>query len=135
MRSDTVILVTLGVFAFCLVYVLGNFLYSFMRYRSDPAQREMVRRATLFRIGRVAEGTIYDLDDRSLYYQYNVNGVPYSTAQDISAIEICLPENRNMVIGEVWVKFDSNNPSNSIVVSEQWSGFRANVGRAKAASV
>lgn len=68
---------------------------------------------------------ILDLDDISIYYHYTVNGVPYSTAQNFSAIEICLPENRNLVIGEVSVKYAANNPANSIVVCEQWSGFKA----------
>ena len=113
---------------------MGSFLYSFVRYRADPAQREKNRRARLYRAGRVAEGMILDLDETSIYYQYTVNGVPYSTAQDFSTIEICLPEDRNLVIGAVWVKFDSNNPANSIVVCEQWSGFRASAGSRTVAS-
>ena len=87
----------------------------------------------LYRAGRVAEGMILDLDEKSIYYHYTVNGVPYSTSQDFSAIQICLPENHNLVIGQVWVKFDSNNPANSIVVCEHWSGFRATPTRALAA--
>ena len=133
MQPNTVILITLGFFSLCLVYILGSFLYGFVRYRVDPMQREMNRRTMLYRKGRVAEGMILDLDERSIYYQYTVNGVPYSTAQDFSAIEICLPENRNLVIGQVWVKFDSNNPANSIVVCEHWSGFRASPARTLAA--
>ncbi len=100
-------------------------MYSFVRYRIDPTMKEKTRRAVLHRTGRVAEGMILDLDDVSIYYHYTVNGVPYSTAQNFSAIEICLPENRNLVIGEVSVKYASNNPANSIVVCEQWSGFKA----------
>ena len=129
MKPDTVILIVLGSFALCLTYILGSFLYSFLRYRTDPAQREKNRRTRLYRTGRVAEGMILDLDETSIYYHYTVNGVPYSTAQDFSAIELCLPENRNLVIGAVRVKFDSNNPANSIVVCEQWSGFRSGLGR------
>lgn len=100
-------------------------MYSFVRYRIDPTMKEKTRRSVLHRTGRVAEGMILDLDDISIYYHYTVNGVPYSTAQNFSAIEICLPENRNLVIGEVSVKYAANNPANSIVVCEQWSGFKA----------
>ena len=103
MRAQTLILITLGTFSLCLIYILGSFLYSFVRYRIDPTMKEKTRRSVLHRTGRVAEGMILDLDDISIYYHYTVNGVPYSTAQNFSAIEICLPANRNLVIGEVSV--------------------------------
>lgn len=127
-------MIALGFFALCLTWILGRFLYIFTRHRADPGQREKNRRTRLYLTGRLAEGMILDLDETSIYYQYTVNGVPYSTAQDFSTIEICLPENRNLVIGTVWVKFDSNNPANSIVVCEQWSGFRASAGSRTVAS-
>ena len=128
-----VLIFTLGFFALCLAYVLGTFLYGLIRYRVDKSQREKIRRTMLNRLGRVTEGTITDLDERALYYHYTVNGVPYSAAQDVSAIVMCLPEDRNKVVGEGWVKFDSNNPANSIVVCEHWSGFRESPGKAAAA--
>ena len=55
-------------------------------------------------------------------YSYSISGVTYETAQDITALE-----NRalvaRLVSGQIAsVKYDPSNPSNSIVVADDWSG-------------
>jgi hypothetical protein len=57
-----------------------------------------------------------------LIYTYRVSGVSYECAQDVSLlaehvrhVRIDLP---------IQVRYDPHNPSNSIVVSESWSGLR-----------
>ena len=113
-------MLVLGGLAAGLCFVLP----ALVRVRRDPVLRERKRRDLLNRIGRLVEGTVLDLDDNAVYYTYAVNGVPYNTSQDVSALQPQLPVNRNAMIGEVQVKFAVNNPANSMIVSEEWSGFR-----------
>ena len=63
------------------------------------------------------------LDTRLLYYTYSISGVTYETAQDISDMEerACLG---HAVAGQAAsVKYDPSNPSNSILLADDWSGL------------
>ena len=55
-------------------------------------------------------------------YSYSISGVSYETAQDITS----LPERSaldHLIAGTpASVKYDPVNPSNSIVVADDWSG-------------
>ena len=121
MNSDALKVLALGI----LAVLLSALLYRQVRVRRDPVRRERQRRQEVYLTGRLAEGMVLDLDDSCVHYCYTVNSVPYSTAQDFSTLEQYLPTDRNSMIGEVRVKFAHNNPANSIVVCEFWSGFRA----------
>ena len=61
---------------------------------------------------------------RLLYYSYSISGVTYETAQDISGLqERGLLE--SVVTGQsASVKYDPANPSDSILVADDWSGLR-----------
>ena len=56
-------------------------------------------------------------------YAYSISGVSYETAQDISGLEerACLAK---IVAGQhASVKYDPANPSNSILIADNWSGL------------
>ncbi|HVA16316.1 MAG TPA: hypothetical protein VMV59_01245, partial [Candidatus Dormibacteraeota bacterium] len=60
---------------------------------------------------------------RMLLYSYSISGVTYEAAQDITGLEeqACL---ERVVAGQpVGVKYDPANPSNSILIADDWSGL------------
>lgn len=129
----------------------GIALYWKYRRRPDPDEMERKRRSYINQVGRIAEGRVTELVElageaqtvtrfgilgpkttkisptsahhrRLVCYSYSISGVTYETAQDITSLE-----NRDLVArlvsGQVAsVKYDPSNPSNSIVVADDWSG-------------
>jgi hypothetical protein len=58
-----------------------------------------------------------------LYYCYSISGVTYETAQDVTGLEERLLLTR-VAAGQVAsVKYDPSNPSNSILLADDWSGL------------
>jgi hypothetical protein len=58
-----------------------------------------------------------------LYYTYAISGVTYETAQDITGIEE-RAQLKRIAAGQVAsVKYDPSNPSNSILLADDWSGL------------
>lgn len=102
--------------------VVGYFVLT--SYRIPPARQERARRLALNRRGRVGDGMILEVYDRRIYYTYAINGVSYTTSQDISGLDEFLPDRPEQMVGPVWLKYSTQNPANSIVVCEQWSGIR-----------
>jgi hypothetical protein len=109
----------------------------FMRWRrKDPAEIERLRRLDINRRGRISGGRIVDLVDPEttgsksplLVYSYEVAGVTYEAAQDVTA----LPEIAAMapfLAGQVAsVKYDPKRPANSIIACEEWSGLARGAG-------
>jgi hypothetical protein len=72
----------------------------------------------------MGDATIVDVRDYVLYYTYQVRGVAYATSQDASEFHHLLPPDTSILIGPVGLKYSPNNPANSIIVCEQWSGLR-----------
>jgi hypothetical protein len=106
----------------------------FLRWRrKDPAELERLRRLDINKRGRICAGRIVDLVEaetaesksRLVVYSYEVAGVSYEAAQDVSA----LPEIAAMVhflaSRTASVKYDPKRPANSIVACEEWSGLGA----------
>ena len=60
----------------------------------------------------------------ALYYSYPVGGVQYEASQDITALRHLLPAEPERLIGSSGMKYASNNPANSILICEEWSGLR-----------
>jgi len=94
--------------------------------RKTPEERERERRLLLASRGRIAEGTILGLrkheHGRVVLYEYSVSQVTYNAGQDLST----LPEVRLEPPCEglpTRVKYDPQNPSDSIVACEKWSGL------------
>lgn len=58
-----------------------------------------------------------------LYYTYAISGVTYETAQDVTGLEERLHLTR-VAAGQIAsVKYDPSNPSNSILLADDWSGL------------
>ena len=99
-------------------------LRSALRRQPTPEQLESERRAAVNQDGRVIAGMVIDiLEDGGIVYEYDVAGVYYSTTQDVRLLDSQLPEERWRLIGPVKVKYAARNPSNSIILCENWSGF------------
>lgn len=58
-----------------------------------------------------------------LYYTYAISGVTYETAQDITGLEERLHLSRVAAGQTASVKYDPSNPSNSILLADDWSGL------------
>ena len=99
----------------------GFILYSRLRRRTDP---EVLRRASIDQMGRIIEGTVTDFQAGVVVYRWAWRGVQYEATQDLRSLAHLLPESENILIGPVTVKFLARDPSNSIVMSERWNGFR-----------
>jgi hypothetical protein len=119
----------------------------------DPENEERRRRSQLNQIGRIVEGLVVELVETSgmpapappsnkfslrkdsapvltgisrrrlVRYSYSISGVTYETAQDVTGLEerLCL---ERLAAGQpASVKYDPSNPSNSILVADDWSGI------------
>lgn len=58
-----------------------------------------------------------------LYYTYSISGVTYETAQDITGLEEAAHLSRIAAGQTASVKYDPSNPSNSILLADDWSGL------------
>jgi len=121
------------------------------RKTPDAAEIERQRRAYVNRVGRIVEGQVLEIADhgssakdsqhgrpvtsrkhaaalangtrRLLYYSYSISGVTYETAQDITGLEERLHLTRIASGQTASVKYDPSNPSNSILLADDWSGL------------
>jgi hypothetical protein len=102
--------------------------------RPSPAERERRRRFMVHREGRITDGTVFDVAEAGqgngaapenlIYYTYSIGGVDYSACQDVSTLAERVGGDTTSLIGAVYVKYQSKNPHNSIIVCEDWSGLR-----------
>jgi hypothetical protein len=135
----------LGVLAAVVVF------FWLRRKKPDDAEIERERRAYLNRVGRIVEGQVIDVVEnardaasvdgkprpvapvrtppaatmaqRLLFYTYAISGVTYETAQDITGLEERLHLTRVAAGQTASVKYDPSNPSNSILLADDWSGL------------
>jgi hypothetical protein len=104
----------------------------FLRWRrKDPAELERLRRLDVNRRGRIISGRIGDLLEGEsaglkswlVIYSYEVAGVSYEAAQDLTT----LPEVAAIALflsgSTASVKYDPEQPANSIIACEGWSGL------------
>jgi len=137
-------MIGLGVLAAIGIIVL------FRRKPEDAGELERARRAYLNRVGRIVEGQVLEIADQAravsgngdgklfalpkrsrvadgprklLYYTYAISGVTYETAQDITGLEERLHLSRVASGQTASVKYDPSNPSNSILLADDWSGL------------
>ena len=94
------------------------------RNKRDPRERERLRRVLVATKGRMGDGMVTDVGDNTLFYTYSIRGVEYTASQDVSSLRDHLPADLETLIGPVTLKFMPRNPFNSILLSEDWSGFR-----------
>jgi hypothetical protein len=94
------------------------------RVKGDPVEKERRRRLMVGREGRLVDGSILDIIDASVLYSYAVAGVEYQAAQDLSVVRNLITGPIETLIGPVTIKYLPANPSNSVILTEEWSGFR-----------
>ncbi len=121
--AETVTLVLAGVLV-SLVAVIG--VRAWKQSRVTPEERERRRRASLVAAGKMGDASLVEIRDNLIFYSYDVRGVGYTASQDVSMLREYLPPDFSVAIGHIFVKYDPRNPANSVVVSEEWSGLRAN---------
>lgn len=107
-----------------LAVVAGSLLF---RKRESAEEKERERRLWINARGRIAEGSLVQLARREnrhlLSYQYEVAGVTYNAAQDITTIRHLTRLDAHCEGLPARVKYDPQNPPNSIVICEMWSGI------------
>jgi hypothetical protein len=132
------------------IAALAMIAYAFFRPAEPPEEVERKRRLHLNQIGRIAEGQVVDLVQHSpeepasnkkvfgsrprplpavgprhfVSYSYAISGVTYHTAQDITGLEGQIRFERLVAGQPASVKYDPSNPSDSILVADDWSGLR-----------
>jgi len=99
------------------------------RSRITPAEMERRRRADLNAKGKLGDATLVEVRDQLVFYSYDVRGVEYTASQDVSMFADRLPADASVANGVVYVKYDPRNPANSMILSEEWSGFRKHPAR------
>lgn len=132
------------------VVAMAMIAYAFFRPAEDPEDVERKRRLYLNQIGRIAEGQVVELAEHPpepregqrkffgsrarpladtgprhlVTYSYAISGVTYHTAQDITGLEGQIRFERLVAGQPASVKYDPSNPSDSILVADDWSGLR-----------
>ncbi len=112
-----------------LVFGAGYYL---RKRRKTPEQLERERRLRISKHGRIIDGTVIDAqeitDERGtvqlLIYRYDVSGVSYEASQDITQLRQFVDLHTCKIGLPSSVRYDPQNPGDSIVVSEEWSGLR-----------
>ena len=136
-----------------VVAVAAVTIHRLLQKPEDPEVEERRRRFQLNQVGRIVEGLVVELVEapaspasesgsrmlsrhkaapasvvtdgmrRLIRYSYSISGVTYETAQDVTGLEerLCL---ERLAAGQpASVKYDPSNPSNSILVADDWSGI------------
>ena len=96
-----------------------------VRSRLTPERREQRRRLDINLNGRLGDALLTECHENTLYYTYEVRGVHYTASQDVSSLRAQLPDAPERLGGMVNMKYTAQNPANSILVCEEWSGLRA----------
>jgi hypothetical protein len=99
--------------------------------RKSPEEIERERRLDVNRRGRIAVGHVVDVVEsdgtpapgRLIVYTYEVAGVTYEAAQDISALPQVAAAAHGLAGQTASVKYDPRRPANSIIACEQWCGI------------
>ena len=106
----------------------------FGRKHKSPREVERERREWLNQIGRITDGTVIDVQEIAseggppatmLIFQYDVGGVSYEASQDVTHLRQHLNLHSCRIGLPTSVRYDPQNPGNSIVVSEKWMGLRS----------
>jgi hypothetical protein len=96
-----------------------------MRIRRKPKDKEKLRRLEVNTSGRLGDATITDISENVIFYEYFVGGLTYTASQDISQLREMIPAESHRLIGRpASLKYSSQNPANSILLCEEWSGLR-----------
>ncbi len=102
--------------------------------RKTSDQRELERRKRLSLTGRITDGTVIDVHEveeteehpemQLVIYHYDVAGVSYECSQDVTWLRHYVDLHSCRLGLPASIKYDPQNPGNSIVIAEDWSGLR-----------
>lgn len=102
-----------------------------LAHRKTAEEIERERRNHLVLHGRIIDGTVLDWTEQpdtgdlgTLHYRYDIAGVTYECAQDLTYLKDLVQVDVALLGMPVSVRYDSKNPANSIIVAETWSGLR-----------
>ncbi len=96
-----------------------------LRIRRKPKDKEQRRRLDVNSYGRLGDATILEITTDAIFYEYSVRGITYTASQDISKLRELIPGDPQRLIGRpASLKYSSQNPANSILLCEEWSGLR-----------
>jgi len=122
-----------GLVATGSVALLGAYVL-LRRKPKTPEELERQRRAWLEGTGRITDGTVIDVQELALaenhhaaimlIYKYDVAGVSYECSQDVTYLRHWINLHSCRLGLHTSVKYDPQNPGNSLVVSENWMGLR-----------
>jgi hypothetical protein len=107
-----------------VIALIGLAVYLLARMRRNPKDREKRRRLLVNQQGRLGDATITEVSESTIYYEYSVRGVLYTASQDVEDLREQIASDLERLIGPVSLKYSSNNPANSIILCEGWSGLR-----------
>jgi len=100
-------------------------IYIVLRIRRKPRDKEQRRRLDVNSNGRLGDATILEISGDAIFYEYSVRGVTYTASQDIAKLRELIPGDPQRLIGRpASLKYSSQNPANSILLCEEWSGLR-----------
>jgi len=129
-------MISLRLYGFILICIaVVTAAYVLLRRRpKTPEDLERERRAWLDRVGRITDGTVIDVQEMTaagrnrpstlLIYQYDVAGVSYEASQDVTYLRQWINLHSCRLGLPTSVRYDPQNPGNSIVLSERWMGLR-----------
>lgn len=117
---DKTILLFIGVAGAALAGTSAILLF---RGRPSAAEKERLRLAELNRSGRLIHGEIEEIRGATAFYRYELHGVTYTAAQDLSLFPSIDDGHLQAVTGQVIIKYDRANPSNSMIHCDEWSGL------------
>ena len=119
------------VLAVVVAVLLTYFL--FRRKPKTAVELERERRLWLDQVGRITDGSVIDVqeipgDDHKsatvLIYHYDVAGVSYECSQEVTYLRPLINLHSCRLGLPTSVRYDPQNPGNSLVVSERWIGLR-----------
>lgn len=132
-----------------IVVLGGYFLYKHFHQPPSPEELERKRRLRINQIGRIVEGQVTELIElpaeeaqkrgflqfaaktknvvngarKMVCYSYSISGVTYETAQDVTGLEQRVHLQKLAAGQSASVKYNPSNPSDSILVADDWSGI------------
>jgi len=117
----------------CGVIAAVGAYYLLRRKPKSAEEMERRRRDFIDKVGRITDGTVMDVQELSfdgqrsatmLIYRYDVAGVSYEASQDVTYLRQWVNLHSCRLGLPTSVKYDPQNPGNSMVVSESWMGLR-----------
>jgi len=132
-----------------IVVLGGYFIYRHFNQPPTPDELERRRRLHINHVGRIAEGQVTELLEmpaevarergflqfsgrsknapsgirKLVSYSYTISGVTYETAQDVTGLEERVRLSRLAAGQPASIKYNPSNPTDSILVADDWSGI------------